>query len=246
MLKGELACLSSYFSDSLTCTLIKVSIMYALVIIAKYATNLCEKVSIICCRVIYHYVTDLCVNRCYFLSLPAIFMLLELVIYFIFFQFFRWFEVDRLGNATRLKLVLVIFVQSRPWSHLAKILQIYIFYINMIRIDTKGNKVFYLFILSFVRSIVRSFVRSFVRPFVHSFIHSFIHSGQHHFDLRLMTCDLWRVTCDLWLVTYDLWLMTCDLWLVTFDLWPLTCDFWRLTCDVWLVTFELWQWHLVM
>ena len=32
MLKGELAWLSSYFSDSLTCTLIKVSIMHSLVI----------------------------------------------------------------------------------------------------------------------------------------------------------------------------------------------------------------------
>ena len=237
MLKGELACLSSYFSDSLTCTLIKV--MYSLVIIAKYATNLCEKVSIICCRVIYHYVTDLCVNTCYFLRLPAIFMFLELVIYFIFFQFFRWFQEDRLGNATSLKLVLVIFVQSRPWSHLAKILQIYIFYINMIRIDTKGNKVFYLFILSFVRSIVRSFVRSFVRPFVHSFIHSFIHSFWST-PFWLATYDLWRMTCDLWLVTYDLWLMTCVLWLVTYDVWLMTYDLWLVAFDLWHLTYNLW------
>jgi len=105
-----------------------------------------------------------------------------------------------LGSTT-----LLILIQSRPWSHLAKFLQIYIFYTNMIRIDTEvkiitlttsGNKV--KFIHSFIRSFVRPSVRPSVRSFIRSFVHSFIHS----------------LSTPFWLATYDLWLWLLSCWRV--------------------------------
>jgi hypothetical protein len=46
-----------------------------------------------------------------------------------------------------------------------------------------------------------------------------------HWEIRVVSCELWAVSCELWDVSCEMWVVSCELWVVSCELWVVRLTF---------------------